>query len=139
MTSPRYRSRAGDRWRLVAAFCGLALVIAVFFNPLSKHFDSSEWLSSGGCTPLENLSDRFREGSAAKGFHVQILSEPSAAEVIIQGKSRGRTPFFGNVQCRAEEEVIFEVTSKGFRPWVRNPLCREGGTLEINARLEPLP
>ncbi len=146
-------SRAGDRWRLMAAACGLGVALSIFFGPLYGVLGSGEVALLEGTllegtplegTPLEetvlkDLPARLGGGARNQGFHVRILSEPSGAEVKIQGKSKGHTPFIGNVQCRNEQEVIFEVSLKGFRPWVRNPLCRVGGTLEINARLEALP
>ena len=142
MTRRRSFSRAGDRWRLAAAICGLGVALSIFFGPLLGLFGAEDLAGLEKTleeTVLEDIPARLSGAARNEGFHVRILSEPSGAEVTIQGKPKGQTPFIGNVKCHNEEEVIFEVSMKGFRPWVRNPLCRVGGTLEINARLETLP
>jgi len=123
-------SSAAVAWRLLAALCGVVFVSGIFWGSIQ------EAVAPSGVVSVRDLLSGV--SGPSRGFHARILSAPAGADVAIQGKPRGQTPFFGNVSCREGEEVVIEVSAKGFRLWTRNPLCREGGTLEITARLEAL-
>ena len=126
--------RGAQAWRLVRAACVLVLAVALFERPLAITWGGGE---PGGTGTLARIAERVGFGGATRGFHVQVLSSPVGGRVAIAGRYRGEAPFFGNVPCRDGDEITLEVTAKDFRPWVRKVHCREGGTLEVKARLEP--
>lgn len=123
-------SRLAGLLRLCAALAILAAVLIVFQLPLgalAARIGTSGSLLSG--IPLAGLF------GADQGFLARIDSQPSGAAVAIDGKYRGETPFLGNVACGQGDEVVVEITSAGYQPWRRELECREGGQLEVDAKL----
>lgn len=67
----------------------------------------------------------------------EIESEPSGAEVLLNGVGRGRTPFkMGSVQ---KGEVKVELRLDGYRPFERMVTVRPGVTEKLDIRLEGEP
>ena len=104
-----------DLASLVGALSALGLVVLIFWQPLAEV--------------------RSTLGFGSPGFLMQVTSEPVPGTVEVDGVVRGTTPYFGNVRCRAEERVQIRVLAEGRQPWQREVECRQGGTLEITARL----
>ncbi|MEM8930870.1 MAG: hypothetical protein AAGE94_06835 [Acidobacteriota bacterium] len=114
-----------DLLRLWIACCGLALVTLVFRLPLSQEI----W-------PRAFTLAEMSSGQAAPGFVVNVTAEPTMGAVWIDGVERGPIPFFGNVRCRDGDAVTIEVRTAGHRAWSRTIACREGGSLDVRARLQ---
>lgn len=67
----------------------------------------------------------------------EIESEPSGAEVLLNGVGRGRTPFkMGSVQ---KGEVKVELRLDGYRPFERTVTVRPGVVEKLDIRLEGEP
>ncbi len=105
--------------RSLAALCALGVSLLLFRGPIEQ-----QWLS------------RVNLARPTPGFMAEITSEPSSAEILIDGVPRGATPFVGNVKCQTDEPVRLEVRAAGWDSWKRDIKCREGGSLEVRARLE---
>ena len=112
--------------QVLAAVCALVLAAALFQGPLLGRMPPG----------VADAASKLPGFGASQGFVAQILSEPSGAEVRIDGVLRGTTPFFGNARCRADEEIVIEVVADGYKTWQRRLPCRVGDTLTATARLE---
>ncbi|MBP5225840.1 MAG: PEGA domain-containing protein [Kiritimatiellae bacterium] len=68
---------------------------------------------------------------------LQMTSDPSDAEVFVNGISRGRTP------CKVDRipggQVTLEVKAEGFKPYTSTVTMAAGEVQSIDARLTPLP
>ena len=126
-----------DLWQLIGAACALIAMVGFWAGPLNTLFGENATNGAFFAGKKATNGAFFAGKKATPGFNVRIVSDPTGAEVNIQGQARGVTPFLGNVPCTEDQEIHIELSSKGFRPWVRNPLCRVGKTLEIDARLQP--
>lgn len=127
------RRRLGSRaLRLVSALALLVAVLGFFRQPLAHSvfpgvFPGLErWAAEAGIGAL----------GPAPGFLLRADSVPPGGTLFVDGEPRGTLPFFGNVICRAGDEVRLEVRLDGYQPWVRTVDCREGGRLQLTARLE---
>lgn len=67
---------------------------------------------------------------------VLIQTEPSGAQVLIDGQLLGETPFDGEVE-EGEREVT--VQAPGYVPWRLRQAIVAGATLDLDLRLEPEP
>ncbi|MEM1204048.1 MAG: PEGA domain-containing protein [Acidobacteriota bacterium] len=119
------------RLRLVAALCALAAAVVFLRLPLGEGLLPS----LSGAAEKVGLDDLVPARSA-KGFLLQITSEPKGAAVRVNGVGRGTTPLFGNVPCHPGDPIRIEVTAEGHRPWVREVVCRDGGSLVATATLD---
>lgn len=115
-------SHSLDAWRAFGAACALVASVGFWAEPISS------W-AAGGTIPWLGAGE-------SSGFNARIDSEPPGADIFIDGTLRGTAPFLGSVSCKPDQAVEIKLSKKGFRPWVRNPLCRHGATLEITARLK---
>ena len=112
--------------RLLAVACLLAAVLVFFRLPLSVLAAKAGQMGN----PLAGLL------GPADGFFARVHSTPSGAKIRVDGKERGETPFFGNVECSAGDKVVIEVDLAGFEIWRRELECRENGQLEVDAKLK---
>jgi PEGA domain len=113
------------------ASVAIALVVAVLFAAAGAiaFVTRSRSLAAGGESADEQVapaSDSHEEGGARS---LAIESEPSGANVIVDGETVGRTPFLGSNGVAGGKEAEVRVELPGFKPWV--------GTLKggVNARL----
>lgn len=113
--------------RLLSAVAVLVAVLGFFRQPLAHTVfpDLERWAAETGIHAL----------GPAPGFLLQAASVPPGGTLLVDGEPRGALPFFGNVICRAGDEVRLEVRLEGYEPWVRTVECNEGGRLELTARL----
>lgn len=112
--------------RLLAAACLLAAVLVFFRLPLSVLAAKTGQMGN----PLAGFF------GPAEGFFARIHSTPGGARIRVDGKERGETPFFGNVECSPGERVVIEIDLTGFEIWRRELECRENGQLEVDAKLK---
>ena len=68
---------------------------------------------------------------------LEISSEPTGAEVSVNGAPRGRTPV--SVTSVPEGDVAVEVRAGGFAPWSRTLRAAAGDAVSLHAVLEPIP
>lgn len=118
-------SRLAGLLRLCAALAILAAVWIVFEPPLRA---LAARIGQAG-NPLAGVL------GADQGFLARIGSSPPGAAVAIDGKQRGETPFLGNVACGQGDKVLIEIAAPGYQTWRRELECREGGQLEVDAKL----
>jgi hypothetical protein len=104
----------------------LASVLAFFWQPLRAVVEPG--LGGAGVEVPWNRP--------AAGFLMEITSEPSGARFAVNGEERGQTPALANVLCLDGQEVEIAVDLEGFAPYRRTVVCREGGRLQVRARLE---
>lgn len=124
-TAPSFAFLA-ELCRLLAAACLLAAVLIFFRLPLSVLAAKTGQMGN----PLAGFF------GPAEGFFARIHSTPGGARIRVDGKERGETPFFGNVECSPGERVVIEIESTGFEIWRRELECRENGQLEVDAKLK---
>lgn len=133
MTGDRF-SPARERWvgllRVVSSACLVLLALAVFERPLTLVLGPRA-IPAVSRIPLPALLGP----RPARGFMVKLVSEPSGAQVLIDGAERGSAPLFANVACENGQEVAIEVVQPGYPPWRRTVSCRVGGDLTVRARL----
>lgn len=131
--SDRFERRRQEIWRALGAACALVASVGLWAEPMVALVDRVS-----GVRPV--LSS-WAPGSfgVEPGFNARIETVPAGAEVRVDGEVRGETPFLGNIACRAGEPVEIKLSKKGFRPWIRNPICRDTGTLEVSAKLREAP
>jgi PEGA domain len=65
---------------------------------------------------------------------VTVKSTPDGADIMVDGKFSGNTPSTLHISAGDHKLTI---TSKGFQNWVRDITLSPGGTITVNAVLEP--
>ena len=118
-------------FRCLFALSLWVLAFGLFREPLTQIFwprvsDTAQELG----LPLPDSGPR-------RGFMMQINSTPSGAAFFVDGTERGHTPALANVACRQGDSVELRVVKEGFAEYHRTVECREGGRLQVRARLEP--
>lgn len=125
-----------ERWRLAGclrALSALALAVlaaALFWQPLRAVL-GPKVIQTVGRMPLPEIL----RPSGVAGFTIRVVSEPTGATVSIDGETRGRAPFFGNVPCEDGQTVEIVVERPGHPRWRRTVPCRVGKELTVRARL----
>jgi hypothetical protein len=128
--TPQSRRRTAGFLRWISALATLVAVLLLFRAPLARVLPGLDrGLAATG------LDSAFRLGPAP-GFNLRADSVPSGAELWIGGELKGTLPMLGNVICRSGDSVELEVRLDGYEPWRRELECREGGQLEVTARLK---
>lgn len=124
------RHQIANALRALAALALLVFSYTLWSEPLGKV------LGPQVAPAAEQLgvSDLFDRPS--RGFMLQISSVPSGAAYGVQGQMRGNTPAMANVACRNGDAVDLVVRMDGFAEYHRQVECREGGILQVRARLE---
>ncbi len=123
------RLRLSGGLRLLSALSLLLLAGAVFWQPLTRI--ARPWAAP----VLQRLPMPEVLRPKARGFMIRVVSQPSTAEVSIDGAARGSTPLFANVACKQDQEVTITVAKPGFSAWRSTVRCRVGCELTVRARL----
>lgn len=126
------RRRLIETLRWMGALSTLAAVVLFFRAPLAHSVlpGLDRVLASSGV-------DRAFQLGAAPGFQLRAESEPPGGRMFVDGEYVSTLPMLSNVICRSGQDVELEVRLDGFQPWQRTVACREGGQLEVTARLSP--
>ncbi|MEM9554161.1 MAG: hypothetical protein AAGC60_07870 [Acidobacteriota bacterium] len=111
--------RLASALRLLAAVCLLLAVTAFFREPL--RYAASH--------VVPGLSASFGVAAPASGFMLEMRASVPGARLLVDGVERGTSPFLGNIECRADDEVVLVVEAPGHSSWSRTVVCREGGRL----------
>ncbi|MEM7584329.1 MAG: PEGA domain-containing protein [Acidobacteriota bacterium] len=124
------RQRAAGCLRIIAGLALLVLALAVFWRPLNLVLGPK-------IAPTVQQLDlpRVWRPAPAQGFLVRITSDPSAAQVRLDGAERGSTPLFANVACEAGQPISIVIEKPGLPAWQRTVPCRVGKELTVRARL----
>lgn len=123
------RHHLASALRVLAGLGLLVFSLALWGKPL--------WLMWGlqGSTITERLGATSLLDRPGAGFMLQITSTPTGATFTVQGKERGTTPAVANVLCSNGEKVVITVRREDFAEYRRQVECREGGQLQVRARL----
>jgi hypothetical protein len=116
--------------RVLASLALLVISLTLWNEPLGKI------LQPRVAPVAERLGISTLLDRPGSGFMLQINSTPTDATFAVQGETRGNTPAMANVLCRHGETVVITVKKKGFAEYKRQVECREGGRLQVRARLE---
>ncbi|MDA8020127.1 MAG: PEGA domain-containing protein [Thermoanaerobaculia bacterium] len=132
--TPRTRRRLTETLRWVGALSALVAVLVLFRAPLVHGAlpGLDRALAAAGL-------DQALQLGPAPGFQLRATSVPPGGELWVDGESTSRLPVLTNVICRSGQEVELEVRLQGYRTWQRTVGCRQGGQLEVTARLERTP
>lgn len=127
--NPTSRRRLVAALRWVAAVALLVAVVSLLREPLGHVLP--------GFDGTLNTSGLGAALGPAPGFLIRADSVPKGASLWIDGEAHGTLPLLGNVVCRDGDEVKLEIRLDGYATWRRTVQCREGGELEVTARLQP--
>lgn len=138
--TPTLRRFIIELLRWVAALATLAAVVVLFRVPLLNlpvpSFERA-LTAAANATGADRL---LPSGTTAPpGFQLRGDSDPPRGELWVDGQYTSTMPVLTNVLCSDGQEVELEVRLTGYQTWRRTVDCREGGQLEINARLEQSP
>jgi serine/threonine protein kinase len=99
--------RPWGRWALRLAVLGTLVAGGFFALPhLQRLLPSAERVARGAFT-----------ATPSKPPPLIINSEPEGARVLVNGKDKGTTPLLMDNEYPPGEEVSFEVTLRGYKPW----------------------
>ncbi len=120
--------------RLLSSLALLVAAWLIFQQPLKTAL--APWLGSA-VADIESSGRSWWGSKSAPGFMLNVTSNPTAAEVWVNGALRTHTPAIANITCRDGEPVTIALKSSGSRDFERTLACREGGSLRMRIRLEP--
>lgn len=116
--------------RLVASTALLVCVLTLFYQPLDAAF---------GPTVRPAVANSGLESvlaPSAKGFNLQLTTQPSQATLRIDGKERGQTPALVNVRCRDGQEVQLILRKEAFLELTHTLICDEGEHITLELTLQ---
>ena len=87
-------------------------------------------------TPRADSPSRVAAKLIAAPPRLLVWSRPDDAEVTLDGKKAGRTPY--QVEVRSGAEIKVEIERAGFKPWSSTVLLRNQFN-QVSVVLEPLP
>lgn len=126
-------SRLASTLRLVSSLALLVATWAVFQQPLMTAL--APWLRPV-VEEVQGAGSGWWGSKAASGFMLQVTSNPTGAEVWVNGALRTHTPAIANIACRDGEAVTIALKRPGSKPFERTLACREGGSLRMRIRLD---
>ena len=108
-------------------------------NKLAKRFwaQLESTLSTNQTVEAKGSSKTEPTNASVGGEHladVTVRSTPDGADIMVDGKFSGNTPSTLHISAGDHKLTI---TSKGFQNWVRDITLSPGGTITVNAVLEP--
>jgi hypothetical protein len=108
-------------------------------NKLAKRFwaQLESTLSTNQTVEAKGSSKTEPTNASVGGEHfadVTVKSTPDGADIMVDGKFSGNTPSTLHISAGDHKLTI---TSKGFQNWVRDITLSPGGTITVNAVLEP--
>ncbi len=108
-------------------------------NKLAKRFwaQLESTLSTNQTVEAKGSSKTEPTNASVGGEHladVTVKSAPDGAEIMVDGKFSGNTPSTLHISAGDHKLTI---TNKGFQNWVRDITLSPGGTITVNAVLEP--
>lgn len=108
-------------------------------NKLAKRFwaQLESTLSTNQTVEAKGSSKTEPTNASVGGKHladVTVKSTPDGADIMVDGKFSGNTPSTLHISAGDHKLTI---TSKGFQNWVRDITLSPGGTITVNAVLEP--
>ena len=108
-------------------------------SKLAKHFwaQLQSTLSTNQMVEAKGSSKTESTSAAVGGERladVAVKSTPDGAEIMVDGKFSGNTPSTLHISSGDHRLTI---TNKGFQDWVRDITLSPGGTITVNAVLEP--
>lgn len=108
-------------------------------NKLAKRFwaQLESTLSTNQTVEAKGSSKTEPTNASVGGEHladVTVKSTPDGAEIMVDGKFSGNTPSTLHISAGDHKLTI---TNKGFQNWVRDITLSPGGTITVNAVLEP--
>ncbi|WP_224245412.1 protein kinase domain-containing protein [Hyalangium gracile] len=112
------------RWALRLGVVG-ALAAGVFFGRpyLERLLPGAQSLVRGAM-----------EGTPSKPPPLIIGSEPSGARVMVNGVDKGTTPLVMDNDYPPGQEIQFEVTLRGYKPWKGSFIGRAPGQFEVELK-----
>ena len=116
----------------------LALAAVIAFFAVAAHdaiWRDRPWLSFGAPGSPGPGPSR-PEPPPDMSFTLMLSSQPSGAEVYVNGQGRGKTPAMVNVSCKGGEEIGLRVERSGYKPWETRVPCQRGGTARPSIVLE---
>lgn len=125
-----WRVRLAAALRVLTASALVVLAAAFFYQPFS-HVLAPRVLPTAYRLGLPTL---FRP-APARGFFLQIATDPPGATVLIDGQARGTTPAILNVVCTDGQEVTVTLRKAGFPEFRQAVPCREGERALARIRL----
>jgi len=102
-----------------------------FRAQLESTLSTNQMVEANGSSKTESTS------ASVGGEHladVTVKSTPDGAEIMVDGKFSGNTPSTLHISAGDHKLTI---TNKGFQNWVRDITLSPGGTITVNAVLEP--
>jgi hypothetical protein len=105
-----------------------------FWAELEAALNVNEKLGGQKKAPVEEAPPTGGGGEHLAG--VTVKSVPDGADIVVDGKFSGSTP--STLQLSAGNHKL-TLTSKGFHNWERTISVSPGGTITVNASLEPDP
>jgi PEGA domain-containing protein len=108
-------------------------------NKLAKRFwaQLESTLSTNQTVEAKGSSKTEPTNASVGGEHladVTVKSTPDGADIMVDGKFSGNTPSTLHISAGDHKLTI---TSKGFQNWMRDITLSPGGTITVNAVLEP--
>ena len=102
-----------------------------FWAQLESTLNTNQMVEAKGSSKTESTN------ASPSGEHladVTVKSTPDGAEIMVDGKFSGNTPSTLHISAGDHKLTI---TNKGFQNWVRDITLSPGGTITVNAVLEP--
>ncbi|MGA8149578.1 MAG: PEGA domain-containing protein [Terriglobales bacterium] len=102
-----------------------------FWTQLESTLSTNEMVEAKGSSKTESTSASVGGERLAD---VTVKSTPDGADIMVDGKFSGNTPSTLHISAGDHKLTI---TNKGFQNWVRDITLSPGGTITVNAVLEP--